>query len=140
MVTSQRMVLLVATVTGLLNSEDPVILNENIRPVYFETASYPLAARLQRVQGTVVIRAALTEDGRVISASALSGAKPLLPECIANVKKWRFRPNTEKAVIVVYRFKIEGLCNLPCTSHFRFEPPNLAIVMIGEAVVDHGAP
>jgi Gram-negative bacterial TonB protein C-terminal len=114
------------------------VFNESINPVYFEHMSYPLPARLAHVAGVVVVRARLDDKGIVISSVAISGPKALISECISNSKKWRFQPNEEKAVVIVYRFKFEGLCNLPCASQSRFEPPNFMTITIGDPVVDHG--
>lgn len=49
--------------------------------------TYPLAARRGNVQGVVVVRATLDSDGRVVSASAISGPKLLIADVLANVKK-----------------------------------------------------
>lgn len=134
------MISIVGAFAAVLCCEESIIFNENMKLVFFETVVYPLTARLQRVQGTVVVRVTLDNDGRVVTAMAISGAKTLISECVANAKKWRFRPNAEKAAIVIYQFKIEGLCNLPCSSQFRLEPPNMAVITIGEPVVEHAGP
>jgi TonB family protein len=117
--------------------QDGTVLDDEIKPRYFETLTYPLAARLTHVQGAVVVRVKLDDKGKVVSSIAVSGAKNLIQDCISNSKKWRFRPNPEKAAVIVYEFRIEGLCNLPCSSQFAFRPPNVATITIGEAVVDH---
>jgi hypothetical protein len=114
-----------------------VIFNETIAPTYFEELSYPLAARLTHTVGTVIILVKLGNKGEVLSSTAISGSKNLISDCLANAKRWRFQPNARKTAIIVYRFKIEGLCNLPCKSHFQFEPPNFVTIVTGEPVVDH---
>lgn len=139
--TCYRLFLVVlGVVSGCVAVQDAVVLDENTKLVYFEPMAYPLPARLQRVQGVVVIRITLDDGGRAIVATAISGARSLLADCISNARKWRFRPNADRAAIIVYHFKIEGLCNLPCPSQFRFEPPNLAVITMGEPVVDHAGP
>lgn len=139
-VNTLRNALFTVTIASLLRSQEPIIFNESITPLFFETVAYPLTARLRRVQGTVVVRVRLDGDGKVLASAAISGTKSLISDCVENAKKWRFKPNAERAAIVIYRFKIEGLCNLPCPSQFRFEPPNLAIITIGDPVVDHADP
>ena len=130
----------VSAFIGLLSSGQSVpVPDETALPIYFENLRYPLAARLSRVQGVVIVQAKLDIAGKVASATALSGPKSLVNECLLNVKRWRFRPNSNNLVIIVYQFRIEGLCNLPCTSHFVFFPPNLAYTTMGEPVVDHSA-
>ena len=113
------------------------ILNESIRTQHFEDLAYPLAARLTHVQGIVVVRVQLDDEGRVTTATAISGPKALISGSIANAGKWRFQPNSERAAVIIYRFKFDGLCNLPCTSQSRFEPPNFITVITGDPVVDH---
>ncbi len=117
---------------------DDFVPDEDVRPTYFEDLPYPLAARLKHISGVVVVKAVLDENGNVSSAQALSGARALVPDCVSSAKKWRFRPGRASSVIIVYRFVISGLCNLPCKSQFEFEPPNFAVVRTGEPVLDHG--
>jgi len=118
--------------------QDATVLDEQIKPFSFEDILYPLAARLTHVQGVVVVRVTLSADGPVVSSQAISGAKSLIADCIANSKKWRFQPSSGKTAIIVYDFKIiEGLCNPPCASHCTFRPPNMVTIVIGEPVVDH---
>ena len=119
-----------------LAQTDPV-LNESIRTLYFEDLIYPLAARVSHVQGVVVVKARLDDRGRVVSAKAVSGSKALIADCLSNSRKWRFEPNRDKSVVIIYTFKFEGLCNLPCASQFRFEPPNSVTITMGTPVIDH---
>jgi hypothetical protein len=116
---------------------DELIANETIKPVFFESLSYPLSARLTRVRGIVVVHVKLDEGGKVKTARAISGPKALVRDCITNALKWRFELNATRSVVIVYDFRIEGLCNHPCSSQFRLEPPNLAVITIGEPVIDH---
>jgi TonB family protein len=136
--TTKRTFILLSIVIGSsLLAQDAPLMDETVHPLYFETLSYPLSARLTHVQGVVVVRATLDSEGKVVSATAISGAKSLIPDCLSNAKKWLFQPIPEKTVVIVYHFKIEGLCNLPCPSQFIFSPPNLATITMGNAVVDH---
>lgn len=131
-----RIGVLLFSMAVCLLAQDAPILDESIKPLYFEPLSYPLAAKLMEVQGTVVVRASLDREGNVVSSTALSGAKSLIPECLSNSRKWRFQAVPERAAIIVYVFRIEGLCRQPCTSLFRFDPPNLATVTTGHPVVE----
>lgn len=132
------MILLLACsiVRQAATQELPTILNNEIKPDYFEEMTFPLNARLTHTEGTVVILANLNEQGRVIASTALSGAKALIPEAVSNSKRWRFQPNSRKSVILVYVFRIEGVCHLPCRSQFLFHPPNLATITIGEPTIE----
>lgn len=133
------LVVLIASVQACLLGQDGPVLDETVKTMHFEALTYPLAARFAHIQGNVVVRARLDDQGRVTSSEAVSGAKGLIPECLSNSKKWRFQPNPQKTVFIIYRFKFEGLCNQPCSSQFLFEPPNMALITIGEPVVDHSA-
>lgn len=115
------------------------ILNENIKLLKFEPLAYPIVAKVKRVEGTVIVRVELTKSGEVSMAAAISGPKELLSDAISNAKKWQFQPNEGMAAVIVYRFKrLKGLCELPCSSQFLVEPPNVAIITVGEPVVSHG--
>jgi hypothetical protein len=121
----------------LLHGQGLPVLDETVVPRHVEPLGYPIEARVTRVHGAVVVRVQLDGDGKAVSAAAVSGAKSLIPDCISNAKKWSFRPNGSKDVIIVYQFRIEGLCQHPCASQFLFMPPNVATVTIGEPMIDH---
>lgn len=53
---------------------------------------YPLTARQARVQGTVVLRAAISKDGTVEALRVASGHPFLIPPAIEAVKQWRYKP------------------------------------------------
>lgn len=111
--------------------------DENIKPVDFEELRYPIGARSLHVEGVVVVKVILDGDGGVVQATAMSGAKSLIPECLSNAKKWRFRPNSQKAAVIVYEFRIDpGLCHGGLGSDFIFRPPNLASITSCEAVAE----
>lgn len=120
-----------------LGAPRPGVSQDHAPVLSFETLNYPIAARVKHVEGIVVVRAEYDETGRVRSAEALSGLKELVSESVGNARKWRFRVTTAGSCIIVYQFRIDGLCNLPCPSHFIVRPPNLAVISIGEAVLDH---
>jgi len=121
----------------LLPAQDLPISNQEVIPTYFEPMDYPLAARFTHTQGVVVVRVRLNGEGAPVSAEELYGTKALATECVSNAKKWRFRANgSSGSAIIVYEFRIEGLCHSPCPSQFLFKPPNLAIITIGDAVVE----
>ena len=119
-----------------MSGQDAPIAHDSVRVVYFEPLSYPIRARWKHEQGTVVLRLRLDAAGRVTSSTLISGFESAIPDCLANSKKWHFEPNDEKAVIVVYRFSMEGLCHAPCTSQFLFHPPNLSTITAGNMVIE----
>jgi TonB family protein len=103
---------------------------------HFEVLDYPAKARLKQTQGAVVVSVSVDSAGTVVAATALSGSADLAPEALANAKKWRFQANSGRSAIILYHFKIQGLCVLPCRSQFLFFPPNLASIVIGEAIAE----
>lgn len=95
----------------------------------FHDLAYPALARQMRAQGAVVVQVKLDDQGGVTDVTALSGSLFLVAPVELNIKKWRFRPNAKKSVVIVYNFIfIEGRCE----SHgslFVLEPSNLATVI-----------
>jgi protein TonB len=53
---------------------------------------YPPLARQARVQGTVVLRAVISREGRIENLQVLSGHPLLLQAAIDAVRQWRYRP------------------------------------------------
>ncbi len=49
----------------------------------------------------------LDDQGKVVQAVALSGNDLLLPDCLVNAKKWRFKPNSMRAAVIVYNLRRE---------------------------------
>ena len=104
------------------------VKDEDIKIVTFEDLRYPPLARMERVQGAVVVRVRFDDIGNVVESEAISGAKLLIPETLANAKKWRFRPNPANTAVIVYNFRLTyGLCNI-LTSQFNFLPPNVVTI------------
>ena len=53
---------------------------------------YPESARMNRVQGTVVLQAQIGKDGRIAELKPISGPKELFPAAVGAVQQWRYRP------------------------------------------------
>jgi TonB family protein len=53
---------------------------------------YPEDARQARIQGTVVLCATITKDGRVENLKSILGPKQLVPAAIGAVQQWRYQP------------------------------------------------
>jgi TonB family protein len=53
---------------------------------------YPSTAQQARVQGTVVLQAAISRDGTVEALRGISGHPMLIPAAIEAVKQWRYKP------------------------------------------------
>jgi hypothetical protein len=120
-------------VTGIGRPEESApVLDEAVETLHAEPMIYPLYARVRAIEGVVVIRATVDLEGRVRETQALSGPKGLLSEPVENIKKWRFAQPGHSPVVVVYWFRIRGLCEPPCHTGFEFYPPNLAVITIGK--------
>ena len=120
-----------------LFGQDQPILNEDIGIAKFEVLAYPVLPKATHVEGAVVVRVKLDSDGKVASATAISGPKLLIPDCVSNARKWLFKPEKSRDVVIVYIFKFEGLCYSSCPSSFHFSPPNVATITVGEGVVQY---
>jgi protein TonB len=53
---------------------------------------YPSAARRAGVQGTVVLQAEISKEGRIVNLRLISGPEELAPAAIGAVQQWRYRP------------------------------------------------
>jgi hypothetical protein len=126
-----------AVIAGLIASasllptsaqRDAFVSNNSMKLVNFEDLEYPTIGRTAHVQGVVVLKANLDDEGKVVGATAISGPEPLIPDCLANAKKWRFRPNAKKSVVIIYNFKLTDAISKSGCSHFMLEPPNFVTI------------
>jgi TonB family protein len=53
---------------------------------------YPKAARKARIQGTVLLCAAISKEGRIANLRAASGPEVLIPSALKAVQQWRYKP------------------------------------------------
>jgi protein TonB len=89
----------------------PIRLTEDMpKPVQItmKTPEYPSDAKAAGIEGVVVIKYVIGEDGSVRDVKALKGPPELQATCIAAVKSWRFQPvmvdGSPTAVVRVARF------------------------------------
>jgi len=111
--------------------QETTISDEDIRVLDFESLKYPVLAHQTNYQGVVVVLVKLDTDGRVAEATAISGHKLLIPDCLANARKWRFYPNAKHAAVIVYNFRIPSALFARCKSagsFFTLEAPNFATI------------
>jgi len=54
--------------------------------------NYPAAARMAHVEGTVVLCATISKDGKLRNVRALSGPPVLIPAAMEAVEQWRYKP------------------------------------------------
>jgi TonB family protein len=57
-----------------------------------QKAIYPYAAREQKIQGEVMVKILVSEEGDVESAEAVSGHPILRTSAVDAVKRWKFKP------------------------------------------------
>jgi periplasmic protein TonB len=73
---------------------------------------YPSAARQSNVSGNVTVSATIDENGKVVSAKALSGPLLLQQAAVDSVKQWKYSPGSidgkpaPSQVIVGVEFRI----------------------------------
>jgi TonB family protein len=73
---------------------------------------YPIEALRQRIEGPVVLKVLISEEGAVYSVRAVTGNRLLVPAAIAAVKQWQYRPRMvysqprEAEAIVVVKFSL----------------------------------
>jgi protein TonB len=73
----------------------PIRLSESMpKPVQLvmATPEYPPAAKSQGIEGVVMVRYVIGEDGSTRSIKAVKGPPELQAACVEAVKKWRFQP------------------------------------------------
>jgi hypothetical protein len=108
---------------------------ENTAPViHFQRVKYPLYAQVRGIKGVVVLTVHLNASGYALRVEPLSGPPALLQEAVASAKAWRFDASKSRMSILVYWFRIQGLCEPPCESGFEFYPPNLAVITTGSQI------
>lgn len=113
---------------GSQDGLDVRVSDKDLEVLNFEELSYPALAKAARIQGLVVVQTKLDEKGGVIEASAIVGHPTLVPGCLTNVKKWRFRPNPQNSAVVVYSFRLVNGYYANNQSQFVLEPPNFATI------------
>jgi TonB family protein len=126
------------TITGCSPKLEGSVAQASARPsvgeapvLEFEEMRYPPLARQARLHGVVVVQVNLDDKGGVLDAVAISGNRVLIPDCLSNVRKWRFQPNASRLAVVVYNFRFprEGLLYKSENQHqFVLEPPNFVTI------------
>ncbi len=137
---AKTLFLAITTVIVPLNSataQQGVMLNDkDIHVVHYEKLEYPPAAASDKIEGVVVVKLRLDDDGRVLDAAALSGAPMLSLLAVPNARKWQFSPNPQKAAIIVYNFRIGAGCRRKSPySQMTFNPPNFVTIVNCKAPV-----
>jgi protein TonB len=92
-------------------AKKPIRLTEDMpKPVQLvmKTPEYPAAAKAAGIEGVVIVRYVIAEDGSVRDVKALKGPPELQQGCVETVKTWRFQPiivdGSPVAVVRMARF------------------------------------
>jgi TonB family protein len=68
--------------------------------------AYPDLAKRLNVVGKVKLQVVISQDGRVISTTAVGGNPILVQACDEAVRKWKFQPGVEETTqIVEFEFR-----------------------------------
>lgn len=109
--------------------QERTVNDEEISVSSFEEMLYPALARAAGREGAVVVEVKLDDSGNVVSATAISGARMLVSDTLANVRRWRFHPNSKKTAVVIYEFHlVEARCSAGRNGLFLLKAPNVATV------------
>ena len=128
--------LVISSFNHLSAQDDTTVSDKDMRVVHFEELNYPTFARAAHIEGVVVVRVILDDQGNVVKALAISGNEYLIRDCIPNAKKWKFQPNSRKMAIIVYNFVLPaGACG-SVTSLFMLQGPNFATITSCPAPVE----
>ena len=80
--------LVIALCTCALAQQASTIVDEDTNVIHVEKMYYPPVAQSGHTEGVVVVRGKLDEHGKVVDAEALSGSDFLVPQSVANARKW----------------------------------------------------
>jgi TonB family protein len=89
---------------SIVSSASPSLDSRSLQPVRVASAIsqgmlihrvtpiYPASARINHVQGTVLLQAVIGKDGHLKSLTVISGPEELRSAAIGAVQQWRYRP------------------------------------------------
>lgn len=102
---------------------------------------YPPLASAALIEGTVVIRCAISDDGRVVGTEAVAGHPLLGLAALENAKSWRFRRSAARGeadeVELIYTFELVGKAARERRLQFSFEYPNHVRIASEPPCADH---
>ena len=85
----------------------PAVLISRVDP------DYPLQAKVNRIEGVIVVRIRIDKDGRVEKAEVISGDPQLCQAALDAVRHWRYKPATIAGTAV----GIDGTANVVFSLH-----------------------
>lgn len=101
---------------------------------HVESLAYPDVARAAQIQGTVDVEIEIDSQGKVLSASSISGHPALKQAAEKNIRTWKFDASSAESsrLTVRYEFRLE----LPRT-YYRPESRNLFDLPIRVTVISN---
>lgn len=69
--------------------------------------TYPVSAKLNHIEGTVVLQALIGTDGRIQTLSVYSGHPMLADSALRAVQHWAYRPTRINGIAVEVETRIE---------------------------------
>jgi hypothetical protein len=97
----QRLLLALSIIVSLQWAQD-----NKISPKYLASMEYPQLALAARVEGRVSVRLSIANDGKVVSADAISGNQLLASDAQKNILLWVFPAGPPRATEITYVFKL----------------------------------
>lgn len=89
-------------ITPLISPTEPIICNTSQpflgRPIAEVAPEYPKRALRAKIQGDVVLDLSVSEEGKVVSVSVVSGDLELSREAAKAIQKWEYLPSQEHDV------------------------------------------
>lgn len=88
---------------GANTPPDPLVVAENVqraKKIYDVAPLYPLEARMNHVEGKVVLHSIIETDGTVGDVRVMMGQCPLAIATVRAVKQWKFSPTLANGVPV----------------------------------------
>ena len=80
------------SVRPTLEQHPPISVMMQGNLVHRVEPDYPAIARTAGVQGSVLIKAIISADGKIERAQAISGSPLLIPAALRAIQQWRYRP------------------------------------------------
>lgn len=86
------------------------------RPLHLVSPVYPVVAKDLRIAGTVVLRASVDKQGRVVDVQKISGDSRLVNAAIAAVQQWVYEPmivngrriSTERQIQMDFKLPVDA--------------------------------
>jgi protein TonB len=82
------------------------------RQVVATKPEYPMIARSAKIQGIVMLKAEIDEEGNVVALQAVSGHPLLIPAALKCVSQWKYEPTLLNGTPISVRLIVEVTFNL----------------------------